>query len=130
MTNQEAFNIAVKGLAAQDWQPSVLHTKCLYRGPDGRKCAVGHLIPDDQYQAYFDTQEASYDYFLRNIVVNLPALRGVTLDFLRDLQNAHDSASTATEMANNFRRLAFRYDFAMPPELCSPLDNDASGHPI
>lgn len=23
--------------------------RCLYRGPNGNKCAVGHLIPDDKY---------------------------------------------------------------------------------
>jgi len=25
------------------------HLSCLYRGPNGRKCAIGHLIPDELY---------------------------------------------------------------------------------
>lgn len=45
--------------------------KCLYRGPNGLKCAVGHLIADDEYGAFmeactinascFDKFEISHD---------------------------------------------------------------------
>lgn len=62
---------------------------CLYRGGDGRKCAIGCLIPDDLYSPEMENQ-------------NLygPLIRAALGDFLRDsehekllsmLQLAHDS---------------------------------------
>jgi len=51
---QEAFERIVRGLASQGWKPSLkprgkdsFVNACAYRGEDGRKCAVGWLIPDD-----------------------------------------------------------------------------------
>lgn len=49
MTDQEIFNTVVRGLRGQGWQRSVEGGSCRYRCDDGRKCAVGHLIPDERY---------------------------------------------------------------------------------
>lgn len=48
-TPQEAFDKAVAGLRAQNYERSFAHGMCLYRAPGGNKCAVGHLIPDELY---------------------------------------------------------------------------------
>lgn len=50
LTAQQVFDAAVDGIAAQGFKRSVdEHNACLYRGPDGLKCAVGHSIPDELY---------------------------------------------------------------------------------
>ena len=48
MTMQEAFNKSVLGVVAQG-HPSIENGFCLYRGPNGCKCALGHLIADEHY---------------------------------------------------------------------------------
>jgi len=45
-TRQEEFDIVVKHLETQK-QRSSKGNGCLYRGPNGTKCAVGILIPDN-----------------------------------------------------------------------------------
>lgn len=55
MTKQEIFDKVVNHLLTQNKQCSVEDAsyanglKCLYRGPNGLKCAIGCLIPDELY---------------------------------------------------------------------------------
>lgn len=53
MNNQQAFTQAIQGLIAQG-RPSTRINTCVYRGPDNRKCAIGHLIPDSLYRESFE----------------------------------------------------------------------------
>lgn len=50
-TDQETFEIVWNGLKAQGFERSLMRGNCAYRGPNGAKCAAGHLIPDDEYSA-------------------------------------------------------------------------------
>lgn len=53
MTKQEMFDIAAVGLLMQGKQSRVSNitaSHCLFRGPNGTKCAVGFLIPDSIYR--------------------------------------------------------------------------------
>jgi hypothetical protein len=51
--DQAMFEAMVRGLASQGWRRSrtdeAFASKCVYRGGEERKCAVGWLIPDDKY---------------------------------------------------------------------------------
>lgn len=49
MNNQEAFDLMVNHLITQGRAAADDNGECLYRGPEGTKCAVGILIPDDKY---------------------------------------------------------------------------------
>lgn len=49
MTPQEIFDKVCKHLLTQRVK-SINGTKCVYRGPNGTKCAVGCLIPDELYK--------------------------------------------------------------------------------
>ena len=54
MTPQEMFNKAYLGVIQQG-QKSVKnkgHSVCAYRGLNGIKCGIGHLIPDDLAKAW------------------------------------------------------------------------------
>ena len=46
---QELYDFVVAAIVKQG-RPSVGdNDRCLYRGPDGLKCAAGHVIPDGIY---------------------------------------------------------------------------------
>lgn len=54
-TLQEAFDTMLFHIRAQGYQRAVNEKgHCQYRA-DGKKCAVGALIPDDLYTPYLDT---------------------------------------------------------------------------
>lgn len=48
-TAQQVFNYVVLALVMQGNRSVDNNGMCLYRSPDGRKCAAGHLIPDSEY---------------------------------------------------------------------------------
>ena len=60
MTPQEVFDTVVAALVkqgrkslAENGDPSI-SKDCRYRGDDGLKCAIGHLIPDDEYAEWME----------------------------------------------------------------------------
>lgn len=89
MNIQEAFDLALNGIIGQvrpSWGATGgKDSGCLYRGPNGCKCAIGWVIPDAEYQPRFDQ-----GCLLEEVVIACPTLRRLDLDFLIDLQKAHD----------------------------------------
>jgi len=96
MTRQEIFDFVAKKMFAQG-EPSYRHDNqnysigsCAYRirKSDGTvlKCAVGHLIPDDQYDDTIEMLAASDPYVMKRLPVEKD-----DGDFLDALQHAHDS---------------------------------------
>lgn len=55
MELQEIFDTVVKHLHEQNSQSVDEKGSCMYRGVDGKKCAVGCLIPDDLYSKDIET---------------------------------------------------------------------------
>lgn len=109
-TNQEVFDAVWNGLASQGFQRSIGYEgTCLYRGPDGLKCAVGHLIPDNLYDTDLEGKTVSQ-------LIEAECLVGVfgeevDTSFLFKLQQAHDTsdgnmkeklASVATSFGLNY----------------------------
>jgi len=95
ITAQQAFETAVNGLYAQGQLSTNSVNDCLYRSPEGLKCGVGFLIPDEVYQEGFEDQSAS-DIF------GVPAIKElfdpkVTETFLESIQrDLHDQFVFAT----------------------------------
>ena len=97
MNKQEMFTKVWLGLQAQGWRQSIIGTTCRYRGPEGLKCAIGHLIPDDKYQS--DWESSSIGYLLGRF----PLLVGLHVTqedvaFLEHLQRAHDQYAIRLEL--------------------------------
>lgn len=98
MTKREYFELLVKTSEAGGF-PSVAmcvslcgsKLRCLYRGPDGRKCAVGLLIPDDKFDPAINS-DAVYDVIDR---VDVP--EGMSEGDLNDCQKAHDALARERE---------------------------------
>lgn len=92
-TLQELFDTAVAGLRSQGCQPAfdAERETCQYRAPDGKKCAMGHLIPDENYEEHWDRQ----GFMAFRLVEDgcILANKGQT-DLFRSLQSAHDDCTS------------------------------------
>ena len=87
-------------------QKSKNEDTCLFRGPGGRKCAVGVLIPDSVYSP--DMEEQNEETLKR-----VGRVYGVPIGFLFALQAAHDKACEEDfkdEIKQNLLDLALEYD--------------------
>lgn len=83
---QEIFTFVAEALLEQG-KPSISENDaCLYRAPDGCKCAAGWLLPDEKYSA--DMEGKSVDalrYFKQ--------FEELKLALISALQRAHDEAA-------------------------------------
>lgn len=77
--------------------------RCRYRGDNGTKCAVGHLIPDDKYSPSFEGHPC-VDGPVADLLVSL----GYDPDFCDELRNVHDN-SPAERWSEWFGNIASRY---------------------
>lgn len=111
---QEVFNKVYAALKAQDFNRSMGGSKtfktCRYRGENGLKCAVGHLIPDDKYNNKFEGSTV--------IDADIAAAAGAKEDgdvyFLRNLQLAHDGSVSPSYMKTKLHNLAENYGLVVP----------------
>lgn len=110
--HQQALTRAVTGIVAQGKLAKIDGGECLYRSPDGCKCGVGHLIPDDRYNK--DIEGTGVENI--DVWAYLDPALGPHPDrtFLRDLQFAHDSADSLDKFLSNARELANSYELEMP----------------
>ncbi len=113
MTRQEMLHKMVAGMESQGWVKSCLRGNedlCVYRGDEGRKCAVGHLISDEEYDANMEItsngiEELNYEYDLFN---------DEDIYFLEECQTAHDNTDSPEERKREFRELAKIYKLKWP----------------
>lgn len=112
--NQAAFNVAFEGLKAQGFERSSNGGFCCYRGPEGRKCAVGHLIADEDYCSGFDDGPAPSGIVSRDDVFEAvnKQFPGVDRQLLVQMQSAHDN--TIFSMEDSLRNVAKDYELEVP----------------
>lgn len=94
MTPQEVFDTAVNGVIAQGRPSAEIdeqgRLRCLYRSPDGCKCAAGHVLTCEDDLAAADADPSG---------LNSKCVRGMARDagidavLLAHLQGAHDGAA-------------------------------------
>ena len=87
-TAQELFNEVVSHLRKQKKQSLSQHGYCMYRGEDGLKCAIGHLIPDECYHndmegTYF-VELPSYNSVIRS---SCPEVQPFPVELLQEFEN-------------------------------------------
>lgn len=118
---QEMFDTFYPPLMKQGTRSMDPLTICLYRGPAGRKCAVGWLIPDEEYSSSMDEgSTAIRDNKAVQAVIEkrfgIPANSledSDILDFLRDAQSIHDDAFVGA-WDRRYAALAERYGLKLP----------------
>jgi hypothetical protein len=97
---QAYFDAAVAGLASQGFTRAVHDGgSCAYRGVGGKKCALGHLIPDERYEP---EMEGGVNAAVRAVL----GRDDIEDDFywFSKLQNCHDLAYTLDSETGTTRR--------------------------
>lgn len=88
--------------------------ECMYRAPDGRKCAVGCLIDDKFYTADLESRTVSWPEVQDALELSMGCrMSQVTYKMLADLQRLHDGApverwARKLEVIANEHRLKWR----------------------
>ncbi len=123
---QAAFDKAVHGILAQGGRSLAYingRLTCAYRGEGGKKCAVGHLLSDEQIEGYGVAEATNPGTFpgalLKELIPDVEVKVGT--DFLWELQAVHDNCSDHN-FANSFFNSAKR--FAINRGLTFPSIND------
>lgn len=91
MDYQSTLETVVRHLFAQGRKAGD-SKNCYYRAPDGTKCAVGILIPDDQYDPRMDRDNETISMIAVKFSEK-PFFKSIRehMSFLTDLQNIHDN---------------------------------------
>lgn len=114
MDKQEAFNKIWNGLQSQDWQRSFRDDEtCAYRGFGGLKCAIGHLISDEDYSPEMESVSVSA---LKRMGLLPKNLQEIDINFLLNCQVQHDLARSAYCLRHGLRRIADQYGLIAPEE--------------
>ena len=111
-TKQKVFDYVAKKLYDQGCTSVTTHGRCMYRGVNGTKCAVGHLIPSNLYNSkmeglLFRVHQSSKSERLKSFLNS-------NHDLLHDLQKAHDSIHNSypfhPQLLQNLSNLATKYN--------------------
>ena len=112
MTNQQAFDKIVARLMDGAGRAVTKNNTCVYRAPNGLKCAVGCLIPDDEYSK---DMEGNYVVDLQWAISS-----GLDLELLSYLQYIHDEPdlwdgnNLTSEGMSELQQIAQGYNLTMP----------------
>ena len=89
---QSIFNKVARALLTQGVRSVDETGRCAYRGEGGRRCAVGHLMPDRVYSPNFENVYAG------NLTEDVLVAMGCDShrELLCELQSAHDDSATRT----------------------------------
>jgi hypothetical protein len=110
-TQQHLFNTIVahaRGMAHKAEQPDGGGSACVYRAPDGGKCFVGALIPDEVYTPEMDTPEWSIGQVLEAIGLRQH------LSLLLTLREVHD-CDAMEDWERDFEIIARRFNLTYTP---------------
>lgn len=111
MTPQEAFNKIWTHSVQMSEQSSSLMYPCAYRGTNNNKCFIGALIPDSEYNA--SKMEGKNAAWLVN-KLKLPSLAGLSVGWLCELQDIHDSHFSQREQL--LREFAEKHNLTIPEQ--------------
>lgn len=109
-TRQEIFDLAWNGLKAQGFvQSADVSGVCLFRGPRGLKCAIGHCIPDDCYDSRMDSDGDHW-----NAAWDAAGVGEEDREFGERLQGVHDWGYSPEDMERRLRAFAVIYSLTIP----------------
>lgn len=118
---QEWFTTMVKGLAAQQWERAVKTSQgsdmCLYRMEDGKKCAIGQIIPDDAQIIQYGVGIANLTLEELFTQLGLGHISQDEFQFLKNAQNAHDLPTTSNQVREQFLGIRKQYGLDWPADV-------------
>jgi hypothetical protein len=95
---QEMFDIIYRHFVINKNPPSYDKEtqRCMYRSPNGGKCAVGLFIPDNEYKPEMDSDFWGINVRRLNVRFKL-LISDANEDFLKKMQDIHDFKSNDTQ---------------------------------
>ena len=111
LTRQEIFDKAWTGLKGQGFVQSLECGGCMYRGDNGLRCAIGHIIPDSRYDEGLEGLWAGHPKVRRAASIHI---RSGT--FASILQDCHDHYPTPANMERALRDFARDHNLTIPGE--------------
>lgn len=122
MNLQEAFNKMYLGLAGQKFEKSVSdRNRCQYRGVEGRKCAIGHLISDENYNTGLELKSVfSWDvnHALTasgvDMIGNGIDVTSEAEQVLNECQQSHDNSVSPEDMQHLLKKVAAAHNLTVP----------------
>ena len=132
LTPQQVFDAALFGIRAQKYMRSVSSVTdgCVYRGDHGRKCGIGHAVPDAVYTPAFDNPDDGFSSGIDSLLEREDEIyeplrvlfKDVPLGLLTLVQRAHDrylddagSAEGAKQWEYHMASLAKLFDLVYTP---------------
>ena len=91
MTPQEMFDKAYLGVIAQGEKSTKPDGSCAYRGQNGSKCGIGHLIPDDLAEAWDARTNSSIGHIRSTKAYPIPEFIRTNIGLACAMQGAHDN---------------------------------------
>lgn len=124
MKMQEIFNKAVTELRKQGAPARKIldsgRAQCFYKMDDGRRCAVGHLLTDEQIEELRQSDQLGSDLleldddFIESIS---PEDTEYPSSFLSGLQSMHDDTSSDfSDFEQNVYLFAGKWELEVPPK--------------
>lgn len=107
LTKQEYYDLLVRSASDGTFPSLDGDGSCLYRGPEGARCAVGLLIPDDRYTEELEGKVPGHNAVYQALEGSVPA--GLTERDLTAVQLCHDDVAAGSFDAND-RRLPWSAD--------------------
>lgn len=123
---QKLFDRAVGGILKQGKASIIIDDNdrphCMYRGDNGTKCAIGHLIPDSKYDEKMEN--LGFEQLLNRDVFPYKYGRKYQ-NFLADLQTLHDNNSWDIVKVQNVKKKdkQFISDFKIDAKLFAKAHN-------
>lgn len=120
---QQKFNQMCAGLASQGFQKCMtVSGSCVFRGPNGFRCAVGHAFECDLTA---EENRNSLSCLPREAKLQLGTLIAdeegrlplVAINFYWRMQDAHDNATDAEDMKRRLREVAQSCKLEIPEVL-------------
>jgi hypothetical protein len=127
MTRQEIFDKVAKHLLTQNSKAVDADSRCQYKMPDGRRCAIGCLIPDELYDPEMEGE------LLRDLLKKFPVLQTLWSDadryFVCSLQMVHDIYPVA-HWVDVLRFIANQFELKYEHILPGPQSSESCSVPV
>ena len=104
MTAQEVFDKVVNHLRTQGKRAIDAEGYCVYRAPDGCKCAAGCLIPDADYKPEYEKHTV---WNIEHVFERLGLSEHMRL--IAGLQGIHDREAFFVRKEHYFEQLAYKH---------------------
>ncbi len=95
LTRQDVFDIVAGCLLRQNARATAFDgVKCMYRAPDGKRCAIGWVMPDEVYHQtleFLGVRDLAMQMINTNYADAFARFLYAHMDMLRDLQEMHDA---------------------------------------